>query len=138
MNITGKKLKDLRLKKNITLDQLAAEISKIFNTSITASMLSKWETGKAAPIYDHLKRLASYYNVTTDFLLGFNQYDELTIIDSNNNLDTNKKIRYSKKVSNIKSVVQLLEDDKITNKDLLFIQDFIHLFISRKDKNPYR
>lgn len=139
MNITGTKLKNLRLKKNITLEQLAAEISEIFNVSITGSMLSKWETGKAAPIYDHLKRLASYYDVTTDFLLGFDKNYNLTMIDSDNNLNTNnKKLRFSKKVSNIKSIIKLLEDDKITNKDLLFIQDFIHLFISRKDTNPYR
>jgi transcriptional regulator with XRE-family HTH domain len=138
MNIIGTNLKNLRLKKNITLDQLATEISEISNISITGSMISKWETGKSAPIYDHLKRLASYYNVTTDFLLGFNQYDNLTMADSDNNLDTNKKNRYSKKARNIKAVAKLLEDDKITNKDLLFIQDFIHLFISRKDSNPYR
>lgn len=59
MNIIGINLKNLRLKKNVTLDQLAAEISQRF-------------------------------------------------------------------------------DSKITNKDLLFMQEFIHLYISRKDKNPYR
>jgi len=139
MNIIGTNLKNLRLKKNITLDQLAAEINEIFNVSITGSMLSKWETGKATPIYDHLKRLALYFDVTTDFLLGFNKTDNLNIINSDNNLDTNnKELRFSKKASNIKAITKLLEDDKITNKDVLFIQDFIHLFMSRKNKNPYR
>ena len=139
MNITGAILKNLRIKKNITLDQLAAELNKMFTINITSSMLSKWETGKAAPVYDHLKRLASYYDVTTDFLLGFDQYENLTSIDSDNNLDIhNKKTRYSKKQNNIKVITELLEDDKITNKDILFIQDFIHLFLSRKDKNLYR
>lgn len=139
MNITGTILKNLRIKRNITLDQLAAELNEMFTINITGSMLSKWETGKAAPVYDHLKRLASYYDVTTDFLLGFDQYENLTSINSYNNLDlTNKKIRYSKKQNNIKVITELLEDDKITNKDLLFIQDFINLFISKKDKNLYR
>jgi transcriptional regulator with XRE-family HTH domain len=139
MNITGTILKNLRIKRNITLDQLAAKLNEMFDINITGSMLSKWETGKAAPVYDHLKRLASYYDVTTDFLLGFDQYENLTCINSDNNLDiTNNKIRYSKKQNNIKIITELLEDDKITNKDLLFIQDFIHLFISRKDKNLYR
>jgi len=139
MNITGTNLKNLRLKKNITLDQLAAEINEIYNASITGSMLSKWETGKATPIYDHLKRLALYFDVTTDFLLGFNKTDNLNIINSDNNLDTNnKELRFSKKARNIKAITKLLEDDKITNKDVLFIKDFIHLFMSRKDKNPYR
>ena len=139
MNIIGTNLKDLRLKKNITLDKLADEINERFNINITRSMISKWETGKAAPIYDHLKRLALYYDVTTDFLLGFDQTDNLNTINSDNNLDTNnKRLRFSKKASNIKAITKLLEDDKITNKDLLFIQDFIHLFVSRKDKNSYR
>lgn len=137
MNSIGINLKNLRLKKNITLNELAAEINRIYNISITGSMLSKWETGKALPIYDHLKRLALYYNVTTDFLLGFDKYD-LDIIDPNDNLDTNTQKRFSKKASNIKAIVELLEDDKITNKDIVFIQDFIRLFLSRKDTNPYR
>lgn len=139
MNITGAILKNLRIKRNITLDQLAAELNELFNINITGSMICKWETGKAAPVYDHLKRLASYYDVTTDYLLGFDQYENLTSIDSDNNLDIhNKKTRYSKKQNNIKIITELLEDDKITNKDILFIQDFIHLFLSRKDKNLYR
>lgn len=139
MNITGTILKNLRLKKNITLDQLAAEINELFNITITGSMLSKWETGKAAPVYDHLKRLATYYDVTTDFLLGFDQYENLTNIDPDNNLDINsQKIRYSKKQNNIKIVAELLADDEVTNKDVIFIQNFIKLFKSRKDKNLYR
>lgn len=98
MNITGKILKNLRLNKNITLDQLADEINEMFKISITGSMLSKWETGKANPIYDHLIRLASYYNVTTDFLLGFNQDEKLEMgNNNNNNLDKNGKFRCSKK-----------------------------------------
>lgn len=139
MNITGTILKNLRLKRNITLDQLASELNDIFNINLTGSMLSKWETGKAAPVYDHLKRLASYYDVTTDYLLGFDQYENLTNVDSESNLDiNNKKSRYSKKQNNIKIVSALLEDDEVTNKDVIFIQNFIKLFKSRKDKNLYR
>ena len=139
MNITGTILKKLRLKRNITLDQLASELNELFNISITGSMLSKWETGKAAPVYDHLKRLASYYDVTTDFLLGFDQYESLATMDSDSNLDiNNQKIRYSKKQNNIKIVAELLQDNEVTNKDVIFIQNFIKLFKSRKDKNLYR
>jgi transcriptional regulator with XRE-family HTH domain len=135
MNITGTILKNLRLKKNITLDQLAAELNETFDINITGSMLSKWETSKAAPIYDHLKRLASYYDVTTDFLLGFDHYENLTNVDSNT---TKNKIRYSKKYNKIEIISKLLENDKLTHKDLCFIEDFINLYISKKDNNLYR
>ncbi|NRY62063.1 helix-turn-helix domain-containing protein [Clostridium beijerinckii] len=139
MNITGIILKNLRLKKNITLDQLASEINKTFDINITGSMLSKWETGKAAPIYDHLKRLASYYNVTTDFLLGFDQYENLISVDSSANLNKAKpKTRYSKKANKVKTLAKLLENDKITLKDLLIFEDFIRVYISKKSKNLYR
>ncbi|OCA96940.1 helix-turn-helix domain-containing protein [Clostridium beijerinckii] len=139
MNVTGIILKNLRLKKNITLDQLASEINKTFDINITGSMLSKWETGKAAPIYDHLKRLASYYNVTTDFLLGFDQYENLISVDSSANLNKTKpKIRYSKKANKVKTLAKLLENDKITLKDLLIFEDFVRVYISKKSKNLYR
>lgn len=135
MNIVGTNLKNLRLKKNIKLDELAAEMNERFNIKITGSMISKWETGKAAPVYDHLKRLALYYNVTTDFLLGCNQHDNSTIVDSNNNLDTNKKNSYSRRDARIKTIIKLLEDDIFTNKDVVFIKDFIHLIKARKHTN---
>ncbi|NOW03578.1 helix-turn-helix domain-containing protein [Clostridium beijerinckii] len=138
MNITGKILKNLRLNKNITLDQLADEINEMFKISITGSMLSKWETGKANPIYDHLIRLASYYNVTTDFLLGFNQDEKLDLGNNNNNLDKNGKFRCPKKPNNIKRLVKLLEDDKITNKDVVILKDLVQVLISKKHKNLYR
>lgn len=135
MNVTGPILKNLRLKKNITMDQLAAELNEMFNINITGSMISKWETGKATPVYDHLKRLASYYSVTTDFLLGFDHYGNLT----NTDLDTSKnKLRFSKKHSKIAAINKLLENDKITSKDLSLLETFIEIFISRKDKNLYR
>ena len=44
----------------------------------------------------------------------------------------------SKKQNNIKIVAELLDDDEVTNKDVIFIQNFIKLFKSRKDKNLYR
>lgn len=139
MNITGKIIKNLRLKKNITLDRLASELNKKFNTSLTGSMLSKWETGKAIPMYEHLKRLALYFDVTTDFLLGFDHYENLTGVNSIDDSDDEKiKIRYSKRTKKISDINKLLENEKLTSKDLGFLEDFINLFISKKDKNLYR
>lgn len=96
MNITGTIIKDLRMKKNITLEELSNKLNGEFGVNITRSMLCKWENGKAAPVYEHLKRLAKYFNVTTDFLLGFNH-------DNFQNIDINKDIpKRIKKIKNIK------------------------------------
>lgn len=135
MNITSTILKELRIKKNITLEQLALEINEKFNINITRSMLSKWETGKSTPVYDHLKRLALYYNVTTDYLLGFDQYENLNVITCDTTIDTSKKrIRNSKRHYTIKAINELFEDDddKMTNNELLLVKDFVHLIKSRK------
>jgi len=136
MNITGTILKELRVKKNITLEQLSTELNEKFNVNLTRSMLSRWETGKSIPVYDHLKRLALYYEVTTDFLLGFNHYKDLIT----NNLDapldsTNKGIRNPKKRSTIESLTKLFEDDDFTNKDLLLIKDIAYVIKARKHKD---
>lgn len=139
MNITGTILKELRIKKNITLDQLATELNETFNINITGSMLSKWETSKAAPVYDHLKRLASYYDVTTDFLLGFDHYENLIVNNCDDTLGTKKKrITNSKKYSAIKTFTQLLESDEVTAKDIWFVKDIMDLIISGKSKNPLK
>ena len=133
MDITSALLKELRIKKNITLEQLAIEINEQFNVNLTRSMLSKWETGKSTPVYDHLKRLALYYDVTTDFLLGFNQYENSITINSDDHLNIIRKgLRNPKKRSTIEALNKLFEDDEITNKDLLLIKDFTHLLKSRK------
>jgi len=136
MNITGTILKELRVKKNITLEQLSTELNEKFNVNLTRSMLSRWETGKSIPVYDHLKRLALYYEVTTDFLLGFNHYKDLITNDLEVPLDsTNKGIRNPKKRSTIESLTKLFEDEDFTNKDLLLIKDIAYVIKTRKHKD---
>lgn len=135
MNITGTILKDLRKNKNLTLDELAEELNEKFNITITGSMLSKWETGKASPVYDHLKRLALYYEVTTDFLLGFDQYKNLTT----DNLDITKNKNHNpRKRNGIKEINKLLDDDEITTRDILFLKDIILLMKSNKHTKLYK
>ncbi|MGB2870311.1 helix-turn-helix domain-containing protein [Psychrobacillus psychrotolerans] len=65
------RLKDLREKENITREHLAKALD------ITYSALSKYETGKREPDFDLLQKLATYFNVTTDYLLGISEYKGL-------------------------------------------------------------
>lgn len=64
------RLKNLREKENITREHLAKALD------ITYSALSKYETGKREPDFDLLQKLATYFNVTTDYLLGVSKYKE--------------------------------------------------------------
>lgn len=65
----GDKLKELRISKNLSQDELGEILG------VRKSSISNWETNKATPTYEILTKLAEYFNVTTDYLLGFNQDD---------------------------------------------------------------
>jgi transcriptional regulator with XRE-family HTH domain len=62
MNL-GKTILDLRKKKNITQDELAAELG------VTAAAVSKWENNYTLPDILMLCALADYFQVSTDELL---------------------------------------------------------------------
>ena len=128
MRTTGTILKELRLNKKITLEQLAAEMNEKFNIRLTRSMISKWETNKGVPVYGHLKNLALYYNVSTDYLLDFNQEDRELSCD----LETdNKNLTIPRKLYTLEKVIKFLHDDRFTNKDIKFIGDFIQLYAEK-------
>ncbi|MCI7180056.1 MAG: helix-turn-helix domain-containing protein [Lachnospiraceae bacterium] len=58
------RIKSLRKKRGLIQEILAAELG------ITQQMLSKYEKDISAIKVDILKKLAKYFNVTTDYLLG--------------------------------------------------------------------
>ena len=60
----GNRIKDLRERRGIIQEILAAELG------ITQQMLSRYERDVTVIKVDILKRLAEYFNVTTDYLLG--------------------------------------------------------------------
>lgn len=72
METLAKNIKQLRLKNNMTQQQLASKLD------LTKSVISAYETGLRQPSYDVLINLARYFNVSSDFLLG---------IDINNTCD---------------------------------------------------
>lgn len=62
--VFGKKLKELRNEKNLT----QAKAAKIFNVSKTT--ICQWETSRQEASLDDVVKIAVYFDVTTDFLLG--------------------------------------------------------------------
>ncbi len=62
----SQKLKELRLNKGLT----QIEFAKTFN--IANGTVGNWETGKRQPDYETLSRIADFYDVTVDYLLGRN------------------------------------------------------------------
>lgn len=60
----GSRIKQLREKRGLIQEMLAAELG------ITQQMLSKYERDTSLIKVDILKKIAEYFNVTTDYLLG--------------------------------------------------------------------
>ena len=60
----GEKLKFQRKKRNKTLKEVEKD------TGISNSNLSRWESGKVLPNIDFCVKLANYYGITLDELIG--------------------------------------------------------------------
>ena len=58
------RLKELRVEKELSQIQLAKSID------VSQRSISSWETGFRQPDYDTLEKLAKFFNVTADYLLG--------------------------------------------------------------------
>ena len=66
----GKRLKELRVERDMSLDMVAYDINQRYNLDITKGHLSKWENEKNTPNLKFAKYLCLYYNVSLDYLLG--------------------------------------------------------------------
>jgi transcriptional regulator with XRE-family HTH domain len=66
----GKQLKELRKRKNITQKELAKVIG------VTTGTISHYESRFKNPRYDNLVKISEYFNVTIDFLNGYETKDQ--------------------------------------------------------------
>lgn len=73
----GERLRLIRNRKNITLDVLA---EKIHSTKAT---LSRYENSKRTPNIEFAKKIADYFEVTADYMLGLtdNENEEISKYD---------------------------------------------------------
>ena len=60
----GQTIKDLRAEKKLSSEQLAKELD------VTKSIIWSYELNKKEPSNTHLIKIADYFEVTVDFLLG--------------------------------------------------------------------
>ncbi len=66
----GERIKNLRRNKGMTQEGLAELLS------ISAQAVSRWETGVAMPDISLLPPLSNLFGVTTDYLLGMDEYEK--------------------------------------------------------------
>lgn len=62
--IVGERIKNLRTEESLSQVSLAKKISS------NQKQISKWECGLIEPSIDMLKKLADYFDVSVDYLVG--------------------------------------------------------------------
>ena len=64
----NERLKELRISKNLSQEQLAKE------TGISSTAICYYETGQRVPNAQVIITIAKYFNVTSDYLLGLTDF----------------------------------------------------------------
>lgn len=70
----GDRIAHLRNNKNLTQNDLADKVG------ISRASLSHYEKNRREPDYDTLKKLADFFNVSTDFILGREHQNDIETI----------------------------------------------------------
>lgn len=71
MKTFGKKIRELRLGKNMRQADVIQQINLIYNRNISKSMYSKWERDLETPRkFQDVAALAQYFKVSADYLIG--------------------------------------------------------------------
>ena len=68
---TGKKIKELREARNISIEELC-----IFLGDISLQAVYKWQAGKSLPTVDNLYAIARYFHVTIEDILVISNDNE--------------------------------------------------------------
>ena len=106
-------IKELRKEKNITQNQLAAAIG------VSRSSVAMWETNNTQPDFDLIKKLADYFGVSIDYLLGY----EIKPTEQKENLEI---------TSQEKVVIEKIK--KLSNNNLQKVFGYIDGLLSTQEK----
>lgn len=94
MNELGKRLKNLRLERDMTIDMFVYDMDQKFHVEISKANVSRWENGINEPTLHYAKYLCKYYNISLDYLIGNTDVrtpTDLLINSRNKSADKNKK-----------------------------------------------
>lgn len=66
----GKRLKELREQKELSMDMVVTDMNNRFNIEISKGHLSRWENGKNYPSLALAAYICAFYDVSLDYLIG--------------------------------------------------------------------
>lgn len=102
MNL-GYRLRQLRKQEKLTMEELADELNKMFpnedySKSFGKGTISKWENNRVDPAVSSIAKVAKFFNVTLDYLLGLEDENtkqsviEVPVVNNFNNVLDSKNI----------------------------------------------
>ncbi|MBA4602134.1 helix-turn-helix domain-containing protein [Thermoactinomyces mirandus] len=129
MSTFSDRIRKLRAKSGLSQSELASRIN------IAKSTLAMYETGKREPNFDIVRRIADFFDVSVDYLLG--QIDNP--LPLKHQTDELKKNEVS--ILDLEKAIEMIEKGKahfggynLTEEDRDFIAKMIRLVIERKRK----
>ncbi|MFB7142037.1 helix-turn-helix domain-containing protein [Gottfriedia sp. NPDC056225] len=109
----GEILKSLRTSKKLSIEQLAKKINEKYDTTISKSMISRYENNLAEPKMDVVRVFADFFDASPEYIMGLE--------------DTNDKTA-NKHSKAIETIAAHLDEKNITEekmKDIIKYIDFI-------------
>lgn len=108
----------LRKSKNIGQLKLAKDLE------ISSATISFWETGRNEPTLQMLKKIATYFNVTTDYLIGLeDEYGNKIVIPTEEQKD--KTITIAARGTGKRTI-------KLTEEQIATLQNIVKEFETQK------
>ena len=75
----GERLKKYRLDKDLSMDNLISEFSKLYGLRPTKSMISRWENNLSEPTNSYLSAYARFFNLDLNKLLDIPRMSDASV-----------------------------------------------------------
>lgn len=127
----GERLKSLRLERDMTQEQLAQVLN------VTRPTIAGYETKRKQPDFDKLSRIADFFSVSVDYLLGrTDDKNEVIVPDSFKNKHSVTKRDLSQLDNVLNNVGTFFMNDQVNDEDKeKLMRDIQDLFWEAKDIN---
>ncbi len=96
MDELGKRLKNLRLERDLTIDMMVYDLKSKFNIEISKANISRWENGISEPSLHYVRYLCKYFNVSLDYLIGLTDVRTPTNLLINSRKAAGKEVQKKK------------------------------------------
>ena len=136
---TGDKLKDLRIKSNLSMNSLIEKLNKKYDLNITKSMMSRWENNLSEPSNKFVAAYAKFFNIDLNYLVGLTDIKSPLYSENTNAYKSERDLMIEKYQLNPE---ELAEYDRIMKlsiemNTLMFQSNNIELEVADKEEMDY-